>query len=151
MEVSMRFQEFSRRAVRAVIVGGAGLAIAVPGASARTDLPMRAVVPTVNARGTDVAARDQQDPSASSRSLTAELPAKLRSLAKAEDATSAAYLAANAAPAVDRQASPATPPTASDGFDWGIGALVGTGFAAMVALGALAVVLSRRNRMPAAG
>jgi hypothetical protein len=180
MEVSMRFQEFSRRAVRAVIVGGAGLSIAVPAASARTDPPMRAVVPTVNARGTDVAARDQQAPSASSHSSpsqnasapqtghgaqrpgarpdsrragasSAELPSKLRNLAQAEARTSAGYVAAKSAPGVDRHASPATPPTASDGLDWGIGALVGAGFAAMVALVALAVVLSRRNRLPAAG
>jgi hypothetical protein len=155
----MRFQEFSQQAVRAVIVGGAGLAIAVPAASARTDPPMRAVVPTVNARGTDVAARDQQASSASSHSSPsqnasapqAELPPKLRNLAQAEARTSAGYVASKGAPSVDRHASPATPPTASDGFDWGIGALVGAGFAAMVALVALAITLSRRHRLPAAG
>lgn len=143
----MNVQQVSRRAARAVIIGAAGLAIAASSASARTNTPTP-VGPTDGYQAT------RYPPPARTQGVTpGELAPKLDSFAMEERAAKAASrslameqrAAARPAPAVQRHVSSA----ASDGTGWGSPALVGGGFAAIVALASFAVVLSRRNRLRA--
>jgi hypothetical protein len=143
VEVLMNVQQLSRRAVRAVVIGGAGLAIAVPAAGARPATETPIVTPASSYQGYQ-GTHYPVPPAQTQGVAPGELSPKLAGLAMQE---SAANAAARSAPAVQRPPSPA----ASDGSGWGTGALAGAGFAAMLALVSVTVVLSRRNRLPAAG
>jgi hypothetical protein len=139
-------------ALLGLVTTAALAALAPTGAFAR---PIEAATPPPSSHfeggPADQARQDLRSPrpdSPRSGASIGDLPPNLRSLAMEERAANAA---ARPAPAVQRHASTATPRTVSDGSGWGIGALVGGGFAAMVALVSLTVVFSRRNRQPAAG
>jgi hypothetical protein len=140
-ESIMSVHELAKLAVRAVLVGGAGLAIVAPSAGARpiTDLPMHAAAPARQAVAS---------PSVQRHEPAGVLAPQSRQLIRRDLGAISGAVATNQTPA--HHTPPATPQTASGGFDWvtaAIGGVALTGIVGLIWLSAAAISRVTRTRV----